>query len=228
MRKIITLIGQLCGLLGINGWRQSAHIIKKLKKLYRAAQRVKRSKAGSEERAQEKERKIRRAHQTYTDESERWMEKARQTIATISLIGDIKESVIVAEIEKYIRHAERQIVQVRRRVLNGERIPHEEKVFSLFEPHTEWISKGKAGVPQELGLKVCIIEDQYGFVLNHIVMSKVGDEQVAVPIVEATKQRYPTLGSCSFDKKFYSPQNKRQLSQILRTVVLPKKGKLSG
>jgi hypothetical protein len=37
----------------------------------------------------------------------------------------------------------------------AETIPHEEKVFSLFQPHTEWISKGKAGVPVELGLRVC-------------------------------------------------------------------------
>ena len=227
MRKIITLIGRLCEPLGIEGWRQSAHIIKKLKKLYRAAQRVKRSKASSEKRGQEKERRIREAHRRYTDESERYVEKARATIATMSLIGSVSEFAIVAAIENYIRHAERQIDQVRRRVLNGEKIPHEEKVFSIFEPHTEWISKGKAGVPQELGLKVCIVEDQHGFVLNHMVMSKTGDEQVAVPIVQETKQRYPTLGSCSFDKGFYSPENKSRLSKILRAVVLPKKGKPS-
>ena len=46
------------------------------------------------------------------------------------------------------------------------------KVFSIFEEHTEWISKGKAGVPQELGLCVCILEDQHGFILHHHVMEK--------------------------------------------------------
>jgi len=34
--------------------------------------------------------------------------------------------------------------------VEGETIPHNEKVFSIFEEHTEWISKGKAGVSQEL------------------------------------------------------------------------------
>ena len=57
----------------------------------------------------------------------------------------------------YMSHAERQIDQIRRRVIGGERISHEEKVFSIFEEYTEWISKGKAGVPQELGLLVCIL-----------------------------------------------------------------------
>ena len=78
----------------------------------------------------------------------------------------------LAELEVYIAHAERQIDQIRRRVIYGETIPHEEKVFSIFEPHTEWIGKGKAGVPVELGLRVCVLEDQHRFILHHQVMEK--------------------------------------------------------
>ena len=135
--------------------------------------------------------------------------------------------VIVCEVENYLGHAERQIDQIRRRVLNGETIPHDEKVFSIFQPHTEWISKGKAGVPQELGLKVCIVEDQYGFVLNHLVMQKITDVNAAVPLMEETKWAFPAFTGCSFDKGFYSLENKKRLSAILKTVALPKKGKLT-
>jgi hypothetical protein len=100
-------------------------------------------------------------------------------------------------------------------------------VFSIFEEHTEWISKGKAGVPQELGLRVCILEDQYGFLLHHRVMEKETDDQVAVPIVQETKLKYPNLKGCSFDKGFHSPENQKKLRELLDTVILPKKGKLS-
>ena len=79
-----------------------------------------------------------------------------------------------------MRHAIRQIDQTKRRVILGEVIPHAEKVFSIFEPHTEWISKGKAGVPVELGVKVCILEDQYQFILHHQVMQQRTDDQVTV------------------------------------------------
>ena len=44
--------------------------------------------------------------------------------------------------------------------------------------YTEWISKGKAGVPVELVLKVRILEDQYGFTLNHRVMQDETDDQM--------------------------------------------------
>ena len=130
-------------------------------------------------------------------------------------------------IEHYMRHAVRQIDQIRRRVLSGETIPHGEKVFSIFEEHTEWISKGKAGAPQELGLRVCVVEDQYRFYLNHLVMRKTTDGKVAVALMEENKKIYPQLSSCSFDKNFYSPKNKEELERILDLVVLPKKGKLT-
>jgi hypothetical protein len=131
------------------------------------------------------------------------------------------------QIENYLSHADRQIDQIRRRVLQGETIAHHEKVFSIFEEHTEWISKGKAGVPQELGLSVCILEDQYGFILHHHVMENQKDVDIAVMMVLEAKRRYAALSGCSFDKGFYSPENKRKLEGLLDEVILPKKGKLS-
>ena len=131
------------------------------------------------------------------------------------------------EIEYFVEHAHRQIDQIERRVLQGEKIPHEEKVFSLFEPHTEWISKGKAGVPVELGLNTCIIEDQYGYILHHRVMEGETDAAVAVRMVEETQARFPSLKQCSFDEGFYTPANQKALRGLLELSVLPQKGRLS-
>jgi hypothetical protein len=112
-------------------------------------------------------------------------------------------------------------------VLCGQTIPHAEKVFSIFQPHTEWISKGKAGVPVELGLRVAIVEDQHGFILHHRVMERITDDQVAVPLVEETVERFPTVASASMDKGFHSPANQRGLAEVIDFPVLPKKGKCS-
>ena len=131
------------------------------------------------------------------------------------------------EIQAYINHAQRQLDQIERRVVQGEIIPHEEKVFSLFQPHTEWISKGKAGVPVELGLKVCIVEDTQGYLLHHQVMQKQTDEQVAVPMVKETQARFPDLTVCSFDQGFHCPDNQTELADLLELAVLPRKGRLS-
>jgi hypothetical protein len=129
------------------------------------------------------------------------------------------------EIKGFIRHAQRQMDQIERRVIGGEVIPHEEKVFSIFQPHTEWISKGKAGVPVELGLKVCVVEDTQGYLLHHQVMQRQTDDQIAIGLMRETRTRYPNLSVCSFDKGFHSPENQIELTKLLDRVVLPKKGR---
>ena len=127
----------------------------------------------------------------------------------------------------YIDHAVRQVDHTRRRVLEGQVIPAEEKVYSIFQPHTEWVSKGKAGVPVELGLKVCVVECQHGFILHHRVMQKEQDVDVAVSMAKETKNYLSALSRVSYDKGFHSPQNQIDLANELDMVVLPKKGKLS-
>jgi hypothetical protein len=53
------------------------------------------------------------------------------------------------------------------------------------------------------------------------------DDQIAVPIIEETKERFNELRSCSFDKGFHSQTNQKELARILDKVILPRKGKLS-
>ena len=100
-------------------------------------------------------------------------------------------------------------------------------MFSLFQPHTEWISKGKAGVPVELGMRVCIMEDTHGFILHHRVMQQETDDKIALEMVNATQVSFPRFKACSFDKGFHSLDNQRDLKDTLDQLVLPKKGKLS-
>lgn len=82
-------------------------------------------------------------------------------------------------------------------------------------------------MPVELGLKVCILEDQYQFILHHQVMEHLSDDQVAVEMVTQAKKRFPSLAVCSFDKGFHSKANQEALKEQLELVVLPRKGKLS-
>ena len=53
------------------------------------------------------------------------------------------------------------------------------------------------------------------------------DDQVAVPIISATKEMFPNLSGCSFDKGFHSKPNQKRLRGLLDKVTLPKKGKLN-
>ena len=179
MRKVITLTAQWCERHGVSVWRQSAHNALQIKRLMRTAQNTKRSKAQSEEQNKKNAQRVVEAHQQLLDASQQYLDKAKETHATLSALCKEKTTKVSTidcslqrEIAVFMQHATRQIEQTRRRVILGEAIPHAEKVLSIFEPHTEWVSKGKAGVPVELGLRVCILEDKHQFILHHRVLEK--------------------------------------------------------
>ena len=133
----------------------------------------------------------------------------------------------INKIAYFAMHAVRQIDQIGRRLLKGVTIPQNEKVFSIFEPHTRWISKGKAGRPVELGVPVGIAEDQYQFILHHEIMWTGSDVDFAVPMVEITKELFPKFCAASFDRGFHSPANRAGFDELLVDNVLPRKGRLS-
>lgn len=226
MRCLVRNVGHASQAVGFPRWRQSGHIIKKIKKLHRRAQNAKRSRAGNEAKRAAREKAVRRAHRVYLEEVAKWLDRVEVTLTALRE-KDAVSANVDAEMTLFIGYAHRLMDQIERRVFKGEVIPQGEKIFSVFENHTEWISKGKAGVPQELGVKVCVMEDQFGFLLHHRVMEKEEDVEVAVLMVIETKRRFPFLSVCSFDKGFYSLKNKRILATLLDCVILPKKGKLS-
>jgi transposase, IS5 family len=226
-RKVIELSACLCAKQGLSDWRQHAYNVRHLKRHLRAAQNAKRSKARNDAQQEKNNERVIEAHQSCLEVAQGYLNKVRETLAEIAVVGGIDLLAAKIEIETFIKHADRQIDQIRRRVILGETIPHDEKVFSVFETHTEWISKGKAGVPVELGLRVCVLEDQHRFILHHRVMEKQTDDQVTVAMVKETKQRFADLEACSFDKGFHSPANQQELQSHLKRVALPRKGKLS-
>lgn len=228
MIKIIIIIAGICESLGITEWRQHNYNVKKIKKLFTRARRLKHSTSKKPEKREERKQIIEQAYEAYLELAESFIEKVLSTIIEIKASGtDIFIDAKLMLLNTFMAHARRQIDQVRRRVVDGEKIPHDEKVFSIFEEHTEWICKGKAGVPQELGLKVCILKDQFGFILFHHVMEKETDDKIAISMVTETKNRFEALRGCSFDKGFYTPENKEKLKELIENLVLPKKGKLS-
>ena len=207
-------------------WRQHQYNLRKFKALYRKIQKLRHSTSKDESKKLAKAEQICEAHQAYIDQAQFYLERVARTVELLKNTHKIPE-VLLSDITVFREHADRQTDQIRRRVIEGEKIPHAEKVFSLFQPHTEWISKGKAGVPVELGIRMCIMEDTHGFILHHRVMQKETDDKIALKMVEAAQINFPGLNACSFDKGFHSPENQRQLKEKLEHVVLPKKGRLS-
>ncbi len=228
IRKAITLTARLCNQYNIPGWRQWTYNLQRTKSHWRKAQRSQRSRKADAEKSKQK------AFSAYLKVVEGYHQKSQKSLDQLQAMSKelspkawCRLQDLAAEIKSKHDYITLFSDQIKRRVFGGEVIPTKEKVFSIFEPHTEWISKGKAGVPVELGLKVCVIEDQYQFILHHRVMENIQDVDVAVDIIKETQKKFSLLTTCSFDKGFHSPTNQKRLAECLDEVTLPKKGKLS-
>ncbi|MGH7477921.1 MAG: ISNCY family transposase, partial [Longimicrobiales bacterium] len=118
---------------------------------------------------------------------------------------------------------------VERRLLREEKIPAAEKVFSLFEPHTEWIQKGKARPNVELGHRLLIATDQDALIQDYDVPVGGAEVDQSVPVADRLLQRYGagSLASLTFDKGFTRAEDRELLSLYVPTVVMPKRGRKS-
>ncbi len=228
MRYLINLIGTLANKHGLSGWRQDKYYIRKIKALKRRATSIKRSTSKTEEVAIKRERLIEEAHRELISLSQFMLTKLDSTFKKLEQSDDINITENQVNLFKeFTVHANRQIDQINRRVILKQVIPHSEKVFSLFNPFTEWISKGKAGVPVELGLRVSISSDQHGFILAHKTMEKEQDVDVAIPMITKVQKHFDNVHSASFDRGYYSPSNQEELNSLVTKLILPKKGKVS-
>ncbi len=193
----------------LKGWHQSAHLTRSVKQLFNRVRKTSQAKPDPIE--------------TYLNRCQEFIERAESTLRI--LVEEFDRPPCVAVIDYYLYYARLHVDLVDRRLLKGEKIPQSEKVFSICQPHTRWISKGKSGTPVEFGVPVCILEDQHGFILHHEVMWQGTDADYAVPMVEATQRAYPQLRGVSFDRGFHSVTNRR-LDELLDYNGLPKKGGL--
>jgi hypothetical protein len=76
------------------------------------------------------------------------------------------------EIAHYCGLGERVTDQARRRVLRGEQVPNAEKIYSIFEPHTDLIKRGKVRTPMEFGHKVFLAESAHGLITQYAVLCR--------------------------------------------------------
>ena len=79
----------------------------------------------------------------------------------------------------------------RRREFDGEKVPNDDKVFSIFEPHTELIKRGRRGRPVEFGHKVLLTQSKEKFITDYVVLEKNRPDEELLPLViERHHERY--------------------------------------
>src|SRR5438128_1299830 len=144
---------------------------------------------------------------------------------------DMFADTAIEELRKRIEHfcelGSRVIDQARRRVLDGEQVPNGEKIYSIFEPHTDLIKRGKVRTPIEFGHKVFLAESAQGLITQYEVLKgNPSDEIHVAPSLKRHRRafrRAPELYGA--DRGFFSEQNVTACVQgAVNTVCIPQRG----
>jgi IS5 family transposase len=162
---------------------------------------------------------------------------ARKSRAQAARVGEALQAAgsaqaqrLAAQLERVVPLMDRAISQATRRVLRGEVVPAEEKLLSLFEPHTQLITRHKAGKPVEFGRKLVLDEVEGGIVSRYDVVQGAGLDHPHLPASLAAHQRHfaraPDL--LAGDRGLSTPGNEALARRAgVKRVALPRTGRVS-
>ena len=144
---------------------------------------------------------------------------------------DMRADLAIGEVRKEIEHfcdlGNQVTDQTRRRVLNGEQVPNTEKIYSVFEPHTDLIKRGKVRTPIEFGHKVFLAESAQGLITQYEVLK--GNPSDETHVTPSLKRHTEVFGGApglySSDRGFYSEQNLASCERDgVEVVCIPQRG----
>lgn len=181
----------------------------------------------------ERQRRQKRKYRDLVKVTEETVAQARivaqraEQVQLPDLMHEMKLRGLKAEILLYCERVERVLSQTRRRVFEGQQVPVEEKIFSLFEPHTDLIKRGKVQKPVEFGHKIFLAETRSGLVTDYRVLKgNPSDEHQVAPSLEHHQQLFgaaPKLYAA--DRGFYSQANLDRCAQAgVEAVCIPYRG----
>jgi hypothetical protein len=227
LTKILQLAPEFAVALRVTGWRQHKSLLRKARRAARAIGRVK--------KGRNFETRLRSAYQQLFHLTELVLPRTQLLLDTAlgSLPTDSESGLPSCE----SCDAYQQLVYwhsvtchvygtARRRILDGEQAPNDDKLFSLFEPDTELIKRGKVREPIQFGHSILVIEDAVGFICHYRVLPLRTDERdVLVPDMTQLQGRLKgRIRSASFDRGFHSPDNQTKLAELLTHPCLPMTG----
>lgn len=166
-------------------------------------------------------------YQALLDMTEKTIQQATQTGQQLEQDLGKAAQRLKRTLATFVPLAEKVVDQTKRRILKEESVPAQEKVLSIFEPHTDIICRGKENRPVEYGHKVWLNEVDGGIVTHYrILTGNPNDETQWEPSLNAHVESFgKPPEQASADRGLYSAPNEQFAKDLgVQHVVLPKRG----
>ena len=136
-------------------------------------------------------------------------------------------NVLVEQLRHFGTLGRHVVWQATERVLNEHQVPNEDKLFSIFEEHTELLKRGKAGKDVEFGHMVQIQQTGEKFITDYEVFDhKPAEPTLVRPALRNHKRLFGDFpASVAADKGYWSGEEFEKIPAEVKIVSIPKKGR---
>jgi len=223
VRVLSRLVGQLHKLLprGVRGFTNHCRSVR------RRMQQIQRMSAQQRQSQQVPQyRRLIRVSQRVVANARRVLQQTQKARGKTPL-DDLAIQALRKDIEHYCQLGDRVIDQARRRVLEGEQVPTDQKIYSIFESPTDLIKRGKTQKPIEFGHKVFLAESARGLITQYRVLDgNPADEHHVEPSLQRHQQTFGQAPKLyAGDRGFYSPNNLTACQQAgVELISIPQRG----
>lgn len=196
----------------------------RLRSARRAAGQIRQATRGGAKEASER---CRRAYEKLVQVAQATVKQTQTVVEALEQAMTPGAQALAAEMKAFVPLVEQVIHQTVRRVLHGESVPADQKIVSLFEPHTDIIVRGKESKPVEFGHKVWLSEVEGRIISDYRVLQGNSSDQAQwIPSLEQHRTlfgRPPDRASA--DRGVYSRKNETVAEEMgVQRVILPKPG----
>jgi IS5 family transposase len=179
--------------------------------------------SGSKARQRELKRRFRRLH----DNVCRLRGIAEPLARSLAYSDNLVLRGLACELEHYLPLTRKVCQTAERAALKGETVAARDRIFSIFEEHTELIKRGKSGKPVEFGHAVWLAQSRGKFITDYEVMEqKVPDTELLEQITrrhKASFRKYPE--AVTADTGFRAePEKMAVVQKRVETVAVPGRG----
>jgi IS5 family transposase len=170
--------------------------------------------------------RVKQSYRTLVERVGQIVENAGRFCEFAQASANIDLQSVAAELKAFLPSMTAVVAQARRAQLNGEKVPAAERVFSIFEPHTELIKRGRRSKPTEFGHMVLLCQSPEKVITDYDVMEhRIAASKLTETVVDRHEKLFGQTPEVLAGDKGFCPEAEKyaELEERVDTLAIPKR-----
>jgi IS5 family transposase len=157
-----------------------------------------------------------------------------RTAWMVSIVGEFcaashrsdELTALALELKAYLPSMTTVVRAATRAQIEGQTVPASERVFSLFEEHTELIKRGRREKPVEFGHKVLLCQSMEKFITDYeVYQQQRADCELTESVIQRHEQLFGTRPEVVVADKGFCPEKTKfaELAAQIQTLAIPRR-----